>query len=183
MVRVEVMPMRALPIPAAWSPDDLYHRYIHAPTVAIGRRYHALYLRRLGHPPGAVAALLGVSTQAIREWVALARDHGLDRLARRAGGDGRAPKLTANQQATVVAWVDAEPKLMLKHLQARIAERWDIDLSTTQIWHLLKRHEARRVVPRTRHYQADPAARRRFKKSPAADAPGMQGAISAAVSR
>lgn len=175
--------MRALSIPDAWSPDDLYRRYTHAPTVAIGRRYHALYLRRLGHPPGAVATLLGVSTQAIRAWVALARDHGLDRLARRAGGIGQPPKLTAAQQAVVIAWMDAEPKLMLKQLRARIAERWDIALSTTQIWHLLKRHDARRVVPRTRHYQADPAAQRRCKKSPAADAPGAQGAVSAAVSR
>lgn len=177
------MPMRALPIPAVWSADDLYRRYTGAPTVAIGRRYHALYLRRLGQPPGAVATLLGVSTQAIREWVTLARDHGLDRLARRAGGTGRAPKLTADQQATVMAWVDAEPQMMLKQLPARIAERWSIFLSTTQIWHLLKRHEARRIVPRTRHYQADPAAQRRFKKSPAADAASAQGALPAALSR
>jgi transposase len=175
--------MRALSIPDTWSADDLLHRYLHAPTVAIGRRYHALYLRRLGHPPGAVAALLGVSTQAIREWVARARAQGLDRLARRAGGNGQPPKLTAAQQASVIAWMDAEPKLMLKQLQARIAARWDIALSMTQIWHLLKRHDARRIMPRTRHYQADMAAQRRFKKSPAADAPGAQGAVSAAVSR
>lgn len=183
MLGMEVLPMRALSIPDAWSPDDLYCRYTHAPTVAIGRRYHALYLRRLGHSPGAVAALLGVSTQAIREWVALARDQGLDRLARRAGGKGQPPKLTAEQQATVIAWVDAEPKLMLKQIKQRIAERWDIALSTTQIWHLLKRHDARRIVPRTRHYQSDVAVQRRFKKSPAADAASAQGTVSAPVSR
>jgi transposase len=173
--------MRALSLPDTWSADDLYHRYTHAPTVAIGRRYHALYLRRLGHPPGTVATLLGVSAQAIREWIALAREHGLDRLARRAGGNGQSPKLNAEQQATVMAWVDAEPKLMLKQLQARIAARWSISLSTTQIWYLLKRHEARRIVPRTRHYQADSAAQRHFKKSSAADAPGVQGTVSAPV--
>lgn len=175
--------MRALSLPDTWSADDLLFRYTHAPSVAVGRRYHALYLRRLGQPPGAVAASLGVSTQAIREWVALARDHGLDRLARRAGGNGRSPKLAAAQQATVMTWLDAEPKLMLKQIKQRIADRWDISLSTTQIWHLVKRHDARRVVPRTRHYQADVAAHRRFKKSPAADAAGARGEISAAISR
>lgn len=173
--------MRALSIPDTWSADDLFRRYIHAPTVAIGRRYHALYLRRLGQLPGAVATLLGVSTQAIREWVALARDHGLDRLARRAGGTGQSPKLNTDQQATVMTWVDAEPKLMLKQLQARIAARWGITLSTTQIWYLLKRHGAQQIVPRTRHYQADAAAQRRCKKSAAADAPGAQGAVSPPV--
>ncbi len=175
--------MNALTVPDDWSADDLYARYIHAPTVAIGRRYHALYLRRLGRPPWEIAALLGVTPEAIRTWVTLARAQGLDRLARRAGGDGQPPKLTPDRQAEVLAWVDAEPTLMLKQLRARIAERWAISLSTTQIWHLLKRQEARRAMPRTRHYQADTAAQRRFKKSPPADARGAQGAVSAPVSR
>lgn len=174
--------MNALPVPDDWSADDLYARYTRAPTVAIGRRYHALYLRRLGHPPGEIATLLGVTAEAIRKWVVLARTQGLDRLARRAGGVGQPPKLTAARQAEVMAWVDAEPTLMLKQLRARIAERWGISLSTTQIWHLLKRQEARRVMPRTRHYQANTAAQRRFKKSPAADARGAQGAVPAPVS-
>src|SRR5712692_5091208 len=133
--------MNALPVPDDWSADDLYARYTRAPTVAIGRRYHALYLRRLGHPPGEIAVLLGVTPEAIRKWVTLACAPGLDRLARRAGGIGRSPKLTAERQAAVMAWVDAEPTLMLKQIRARIAERWGISLSTTQIWHLLKRQE------------------------------------------
>ena len=175
--------MHALPIPDDWSADDLSARYTRAPTVAIGRRYHALYLRRLGHPPGEIATLLGVTAETIRQWVTLARAHGLDRLARRAGGDGQPPKLTPERQAEVMAWVDAEPTLMLKQLQTRINERWTISLSTTQIWYLLKRHEARRVLPRTRHYQAETAAQRRFKKSPPPDACGTQGTVSAPVSR
>jgi transposase len=175
--------MYALPVPDDWSADDLYARYTRAPTVAIGRRYHALYLRCLGHPPGEIATLLGVTPEAIRKWVTLARTQGLDRLARRAGGVGQPSKLTPERQAEVMAWVDAEPTLMLKQLRARIAERWGVSLSTTQVWHLLKRQEARRVLPRTRHYQADTAAQRRFKKSPAADARGAQGAVSAALPR
>jgi transposase len=175
--------MNALSLPDAWSAADLYARYTDAPTVAISRRYHALYLRRLGHSPKEIAALLGVTAEAIRKWVVLARTDGLDRLARRAGGDGRPPKLTAARQAEVMAWVDAEPRLMLKQIRARIEERWEISLSLTQVWHLLKRQEARRVMPRTRHHQAETAAQRRFKKSPAADAPGAQGAISAPLPR
>ena len=175
--------MNALSLPDEWSANDLYARYTHAPTVAISRRYHALYLRRLGHPPREIAALLGVTAEAIRKWVVLARTEGLDRLGRPAGGKGQPPKLTAARQAEVMAWVDAEPTLMLKQLQARIGERWGISLSLTQIWHLLKRQDARRVMPRTRHYQADTAAQRRFKKSPPPDAPGAQGAVSAALPR
>jgi transposase len=175
--------MNALPVPDDWSADDLYARYARAPTVAIGRRYHALYLRRLGHPPGEIATLLGVTPEAIRQWVVRARAQGLDRLARRAGGDGQPPKLTPERQAEVMAWVDAEPTLMLKQLRARIAERWGISLSTTQIWYLLKRQEARRVMPRTHHHQADTAAQRRFKKSPPPDARGVQGAVSAPLPR
>ena len=175
--------MNALSLPDEWSADDLYARYTHAPTVAIGRRYHALYLRRLGHPPKEIAALLGITAEAIRKWIVLARTDGLDRLARRAGGDGQPAKLTAARQAEVMAWVDAEPRLMLKQIRARIEERWGISLSLTQVWHLLKRHDARRVLPRTRHYQAETAAQRRFKKSPPPDAPGAERAVSAPLPR
>lgn len=175
--------MNALPIPDEWSADDLYRRYSHAPTVAISRRYHALYLRRLDHPPQEIAALLGVTPEAIRKWVVLARANGLDRLARRAGGEGKPPKLDDARQAEVMAWVDAEPRLMLKQIQGRIAERWGISLSLTQVWHLLQRHDARRIVPRTRHYQAESAAQRRFKKSPPPDARGAERAVSPALPR
>src|SRR5690349_4382990 len=99
--------MNVLPIPDDWSADDLYARYTHAPTVAISRRYHALYLRRLGHPPGEIATLLGVTPEAIRQWVTRARAQGLDRLARRAGGDGQPPKRTPERQAEVMGWVEA----------------------------------------------------------------------------
>lgn len=175
--------MNALPVPDDWSAADLYARYTHAPTVAIGRRYHALYLRRLGRRPGEIAALLGVTPEALRKSATLARTQGLDRLARRAGGEGQPPKLTPERQAEVMAWVDAEPTLLRKQLRARIAEQWGISLSTTQIWYRLKRQEARRVMPRTRQYQADTAAQRRFKQSPPSDARGAAGAVSAPVSR
>lgn len=155
--------MNALPVPATWSPDELHRRYTTAPTVAIGRRYHALYLRRLGHGPGAVATLLGVSTQAIREWVTLATTAGLDRLARPAGSVGQPAKLTAVQQETVMGWLDVAPRLRLRDLRARIAETWTVSLSTTQVWALVKRHGGRQIVPRTRHYQADVGAQAAFK--------------------
>ena len=108
--------MNALSLPDEWSATDLYARYTHAPTVAISRRYHALYLRRLGHPPREIAAPLGFTAEAIRKWVVLARTEGLDRLGRPAGGKGQPPKLTAARHAEVMAWVDAEPTLMLKQL-------------------------------------------------------------------
>lgn len=69
--------MNAPPVPETWSPDELHRRYTTAPTVAIGRRYHALYLRRLGHGPGAVATLLGVSTQRSVSGSRLPRPQGL----------------------------------------------------------------------------------------------------------
>ncbi len=80
--------MNVLSLPDEWSAEDLYARYTHAPAVAIGRRYHALYLRRLGHPPKEIAALLGITREAIRKWIVLARTDALDRLGPPAGGKG-----------------------------------------------------------------------------------------------
>lgn len=174
--------MNALPVLDTWTLDELHRRYTTAATVAIGRRYHALYLRRLGHGPGAVATLLGVSTQAVREWVTLATAEGLDRLARPAGRVGQAAKLAPARQETVMAWLDANPRLRLRDLHERIAETWAVSLSTTQIWELVRRHGGRQIVPRTQHYRADTAAQGAFKKSTPADAGSVQGAIPLALS-
>jgi hypothetical protein len=84
--------MNALPLPDDGSANDLSARSTRstrAPTVAIGRRDHARSLRPLGHPPGEIAALLGLTAEAIRTWVTRARAQALDRRApRRSAGLG-----------------------------------------------------------------------------------------------
>jgi transposase len=58
----------------------------------------------------------------------------------------------------VLAWADAGPRATIPALRRRIAEAWGIGLSATQVWALVRGRGFRRVVPRRRHYPADPAA-------------------------
>ena len=82
-----------------------------------------------------------------------------------------------------MAGLNADPRLRLRDLHARIAQTWAVSLSTTQIWELVRRHGGRQIVPRPQHYQADITAQKRFKKSASADTGGVQGAVPVALSR
>jgi transposase len=89
----------------------------------------------------------------------------LDALAMRREGSGARPKLSAEQQEQVLAWADAAPRATLPALRRRIAETWRVELSETQVWALVRARGFRRVVPRKRHYRADPAAQAAAEKN------------------
>jgi transposase len=155
--------MRALTIP--WSAEELERRYRAAQDVGAARRYQALWLRARGLPAGAAAAAVGVSAETLRAWVRRGRAEGLDALAARKPGSGARPKLDPGQQERVLAWADAEPALTLHQLAARVGEELGVGLSHTQVWVLLRRAGFRRVVPRKRHHEADPAAQAAAQKN------------------
>ena len=155
--------MRALEIP--WPAEELERRYRGATTAYAAKRYHALWLRAQGTGGRATAEAVGVSTETLRSWTRRAVAGGLDALARRKPGSGAAPKLSPAQRERVLAWADAEPRLTLHALAARVEERWGVAISHTQLWHLLRRAGFRRVVPRKRHHRADAAAQEGATKS------------------
>jgi transposase len=159
----EVSPMRALELP--WPVEELEQRYRTAESALAARRYQALWLRKRGLGVAATAAAVGITTETLRQWVKRAVAEGLDGLATRKAGSGARPKLTAARQEQVLAWADTTPRLTLPALRRRIAQEWGIDLSETQVWALVRARGFRRVVPRKRHYRADPAAQAAAQKN------------------
>jgi transposase len=155
--------MRALAIP--WSAEELERRYRQAGSALAARRYQALWLRAAGASVKAVAATVGVTTETVRAWVKRGAAEGLDALAGRRPGSGGRPKLDAAQRAAVLGWVDAEPRTTMPALRRRIAEAWGVSLSEPQVWKLVRRGGGRPVVPRTQHYQADPARQAAAEKN------------------
>lgn len=155
--------MRALEIP--WPVEELARRYRAARTAYAARRYQALWLRARGLGVKDAAAAVGVTPETLRAWVRRAVAEGLDALAARKPGSGGRPKLTAAQQAQVLAWAAAAPRATLPTLRARIRETWGISLSATQVWALVRGGGFRRVTPRKRHHQADPAAQAAAQKN------------------
>ena len=148
--------MRALDVP--WPAEELERRYRAARSPAAARRYQALWLRKKGLGVAAVAEAVGATAETLRAWIKRGAAEGLDSLAPRKPGSGARAKLTAAQQERVLAWADAEPRVTIPALRQRIAEAWGVALSATQVWALVRGRGFRRVVPRKRHYQADPAA-------------------------
>jgi transposase len=155
--------MRALELP--WSVEELERRYRTAKSTLAAKRYQALWLRKKGLGMAATAEAVGVTAETVRQWVHRAVAEGLGALAARKAGSGARPKLTAAQQAQVLAWADATPRATLRVLRRRIAEAWQVELSETQVWALVRARGFRRVVPRKRHYQADPAAQAAAQKN------------------
>lgn len=147
--------MRALDIP--WSAEELERRYRAARSPAAARRYQALWLRKKGLGMAAAAEAVGATTETLRAWIKRGVAEGLDGLAARKAGSGGRPKLDAARREQVLAWADAEPRATIPALRRRIAEAWGIGLSETQVWALVRGRGFRRVVPRKRHYQAEPA--------------------------
>ena len=155
--------MRALPVP--WPVEELERRYRAAKDAGAARRYRARWRGARGAAARAPAGAAGLGTRAARAGVRRGLAEGLDALAARKPGSGAKPKLGPGQQAQVLAWADAEPRLTLHALAARVEERWGVAISHTQLWHLLRRAGFRRVVPRKRHHRADAAAQEGAKKS------------------
>lgn len=147
--------MRALALP--WPIEELERRYRTARSPLAARRYHALWLRKKGLGAAATAEAVGITAETLRQWIKAAVAEGLDGLATRKPGSGGRPKLTAAQREQVLAWADATPRLTMAALRRRVAAEWGVALSGTQIWVLARGRGFRRVVPRKRHYQADPA--------------------------
>lgn len=148
--------MRALEIP--WPVEELERRYRAARSPVAARRYQALWLRKKGLGVAAAAEAVGATTEALRAWIKRGVAEGLDALGARKPGSGGRPKLSAAQREQVLAWADAAPRATMATLQRRIAEAWGVALSATQVWALARGRGFRRVVPRKRHYQADPTA-------------------------
>jgi transposase len=166
--------MRALAIP--WPEEELAARYRGAASAGAARRYQALWLRKKGLSAVAAAEAVGATAETLRQWVTRATAEGLDALGARKAGSGATPKLTPEQQEQVLAWADADPRATMPALRRRIRAVWDVVLSETQVWALVRARGFRRVVPRRRHYQADPAAQAAAEKNWACCAPGSRGA-------
>lgn len=155
--------MRALVVP--WSAAELERRYRGAAGALAAKRYQALWLRARGLGVAEAAATVGVATETVRAWVKRGVAEGLDALAGRKPGSGGRHKLTAEQRAAVLGWVDAEPRTSMPVLRARIAAEWGVGLSEPQVWRLVRRGGGRPVVPRRQHYQADATAQARAEKN------------------
>ena len=140
---------------------------------AAARRMLAIALVLEGHSRGNAARQCGMDRQTLRDWVHRYNAEGLAGLSNRAHGGGALPRLSAEQQAEVAAWVRAGPdpekdgvvRWRLVDLQGKIALAFKVHLHERSVGKIVRRLGFRRISVRPRHPQADAAAQEAHKKT------------------
>jgi transposase len=114
----------------------------------------------------------GMDRQTLRDWVHRYNAEGLDGLSDRCG-KGAKPRLSPEQQAQFVAWVEAGPdpvkdgvvRWRCADFQARVDEEFGVKLHERTIGKHLAKHGFCRLSVRPEHPKTDPAAQQAFKKT------------------
>ena len=151
-----------------WQEDTetLFRLYKQEPDPEIRPRLHALWLLRQGYTAAEVVKVLGVHERSVRRWIAWYRAGGVAevRRRRRGGRQGRAPRLTPEQQAQLKAKA-AEGAFRTIHDAVRwVRATFGVEYTYWGMRSLFERLKIQRKVPRPRAVKADPKAQEAWKK-------------------
>jgi len=119
------------------------------------------------------AECCGMDRQTLRDWVHRFNEDGLAGLADLPRRNGPKPRLSSEQEAVVVEWVEQGPDLARDgvvrwrcvDLQDRIGREWDVHLHERTVGKLLRKLAFRRLSVRPQHPKSDPEAQARFRGS------------------
>jgi transposase len=155
------MRRRGRPLDVDWreEADALYARYRRETKPDLRPRWHALWLLRTGRTVREAARVLGVHERSVQQWVAWYRAGGVDAVAaHRKAGKGTRARLTAEQQAALVAEAATGRFRTAAEAVAWVRERFDAVYTVSGMHQLLRRLRCRPKVPRPLAEKADPAA-------------------------
>ncbi len=152
-----------------WAPEDtanaLHAQYRAEPVAEVRTRLHALWLLRRGEGPTAVAAVVGVSRNAVQTWLRWYRSGGLVAVrSRRRGGHGTPSYLTPDQAEQVVAAATTGEFATAQAVRDWIEEQFGVVYTRDSMYTLLPRLGIRLKTPRPRHQQATPRPGRPGKR-------------------
>lgn len=158
------------PLVVHWqdSAETLQERYLqeaHGPTRT---RLHALWLVRTGRPLKEVAAVLGVTSRALQNWVQWYREGGLLELQRHPLGGRRTPtqacRLSPAQQEALRQWTREGRCFRVADAQEWVQQQYGVSYSYWGMWELLHRLGLRPKRPRPQHKRADPRAQAAWRE-------------------
>jgi transposase len=143
-----------------------------AKDVSAARRMLGLAMVLEGADRTTAAKSCGMDRQTLRDWVHRYNAEGLPGLYDRKRLGAR-PKLTAEQQATLAAMVEAGPDPQVHgvvrwrrvDLRDELQRQFGVELHERSVGKVLKRLGYRRLSVRPRHPEADEEAQGAFKKT------------------
>ena len=153
-----------------FTADQLVAWVQEAPDKASYQRRLAVWLTHLGPFPAAqVAAMLGVSTQAVWKWVADYNRQGPEGLDREGRGGRRWGLLSVDEEQALLGRFATRARtgdiVSAKQLLPEICTAVGREVSLAYVYRLLHRQQWRKLTPRPRHVKQDPAAQAAFKQT------------------
>lgn len=150
-----------LPFVAHLSPDEIRRRYLACQHPGERTRWHALWLLAEDWPARSaeqVAALVGRTSVFVRNVLKRFNAGGPEALADGRKGNGRAPALSAAQQAELLAALQADPPdgglWSGPKVAAWAKQRFGVDVWPQTGWDWLRKLGFTLKVPRPRHPRA-----------------------------
>ncbi|MFL5254512.1 MAG: helix-turn-helix domain-containing protein [Rhodopila sp.] len=139
----------------------------------VARRMLAMALVLEGHSRAEAVQACAMERQTLRDWVHRFNDHGLEGLSDQPRRNSPQPRLSAEQQAEVAAWVeqgaevgrDGVVRWRCVDLQQRIQQRFGVALHERTLGKLLRKLSFRRFSVRPQHPKSNPEAQASFKLS------------------
>ena len=153
-----------------WRDDaaTLYARYRRETKPDLRPRWHALWLLRTGMTAWEAARVLGVHERSVQQWIAWYRGGGLEEVAaHRKAGKGTQARLSAEQQAALVAEAATGRFRTAAEVVAWVAERFGVPYTVSGMHQLLRRLRCRLKVPRPLAEPASLAEQEGWKKGDA----------------
>jgi transposase len=155
------------------SAADLRQAAARTPEAKMARRMLAIALVREGRSRTDAAQSCAMDRQTLRDWVHRYNADGLEGLSDQPRRNGPKPRLSAEQQAKIEAWVDEGADLerdgvvrwRCVDLQRRIKQSFDVSLHERTVGKLLNKLAFRRLSVRPQHPQSDPDAQASFELS------------------
>lgn len=139
------------PFHVEWQEDaaTLQRWYQQERDGPVRSRLHALWLLRAGHSLAETAHVVGVEYRTVQQWVAWYRAGGVAEVrAHRRAGKGQVPRLTAEQQAQVVAHTATGACFTVQDVITWVQDQFGVTYRPTGMYTLLARHRVRPKVPR-----------------------------------
>jgi transposase len=145
--------------------DALYRRYRQEPKPDLRPRWHALWLLRTGTTAREAARVLGVHERSVQQWLAWYRAGGMGEVAaHRKAGKGSRARLTADQQAAVVAEAATGCFRTAAEVVRWVEETFGVVYTVSGMHQLLRRLRCQPKVPRPLAENADLVVQEAWKK-------------------
>jgi transposase len=153
------------------SVADLRQAAARTQAAKVARRMLAIALVLEGCSRTDAAQTCAMDRQTLRDWVHRYNADGLDGLSDQPRRNGPLPRLSAEQQAEVEAWVDEGATLerdgvvrwRCVDLQQRIAQSFGVSFHERTVGKLLRKLSFRRLSVRPQHPKSDPEAQASFR--------------------